>query len=118
MRPSDLWLLKDRASHATAWMRVAPGVRFKVASFWSEDYQKASKGLRAEDEDGAIDAIARYLFLDFEGLDGDDGKPLPNTFENRRDLIAKYIGIGQRIIAFSSEPENFVAANHEEELGN
>lgn len=118
-RLSDTFLLKDRAKSATAWMPIF-GVRFKIACAMNDGYQDAIKdqlrkvnknGVKKEQEKYFAKAVADHLLLDWEDLEGDDGKPLDCTDENKMMVLTKYVEIGVRIVEFANNTHNFVGAN-------
>ena len=81
-----------------------PGVRIRVASALNEDYTRdlnkrlgdlAPRQVRRgkikmnmeANREASIQAAARHLLLDWEGIVGDDGQPVPCTLENRLEAL-------------------------------
>lgn len=114
--PSELFLRKDRAQTAQAWMTIRPGVRMLVAAIVNKEYQAAQEKLKADDPEidrKSAELIARHILLDWEGLEWEP------TLENRTNLITDYTEVAARVLGFSSTLRNFVDCNGlEKELGN
>ena len=119
-RLSDVFLQRDRINDAQEWMNIRKGVRFLVRSATYEPYQEYINNApdnmnKEESEKYYRDAIAIYLWLDWDGLD--DGEC---TLETRKKTLDDYIEIASFIVGFASNPANFVSCNKklEDELGN
>lgn len=120
-RASDIFLKRDRAKNAKAWMPVRGGVKFLILSSMNEAYQKAVSAPGHDDDDEYYTKlVAKHLILDWQGLDNDEGTaPLECTEETKLKLLRDYTEIGSLVISFASVPSNFIEANYiEEELGN
>lgn len=102
--------LSDIAVNATAiergrWVsigHVMPGVRLKVRGVENEDYQRLFNKLvteipRAERLKGPDAALMRDIttrllvetvLIDWDGIDNDDGSPLPYSKEKAREVLS------------------------------
>jgi hypothetical protein len=105
---------------ARAHFRANPKYAKANAERWKPHLRDAElKTLDAKTEQRiAAEVLADAVVLDWKGVDGDDGHPLPCTKEN---VVAKLTALPEffdRVVSAATHFENFKAAQREVASGN
>ena len=128
MKLSQLQVDVDLATGGT-WCDFARGVRFLIASTGSHKFKRAR--FLAEDDPSDRDpnalynksmlrAIAEHVWLGWEGLDDEDGKPIPYSPEKAYEILCNpgYFQVLDFVLAKAQDVEQFKAKAQDKNLGN
>ena len=118
---SETFLRYDRVKAAKASFFIKDiefVVRPAATKAYANSVTKPPKDRK--DEDGYYEeCVAKHLLVEVKNLLNDDKSPFESNETNHIKLVKDYVGIGNKILAFASDPGNFVESNKvDEELGN
>ena len=80
--------------------------------------QKNKNGTTSREEAIVREGVAKHVLRDWEGIEDDDGNPLPYTPEQGLEAFEKYPEFLDDVLSVAGDVQNFKDAGVEEATGN
>jgi len=117
-RMNEVFLLRERAKGAAAWVTLPVGVSFKLRYIGGIEHF-TDKLKRAREDESLPELIAKEVVVDWRGLIDDDGAAIKFDKKVCAKMFRDYVGVMDEVIALATDAAQFADANEiEEEVGN